>query len=604
MSVEQTEQTPQPRNSAQALRAWTRALERTAKIAREPHTTFPVVIARLADQFESTPALKDPEVTLSYRELAERANRFARWSRDAHLSPGDTVCLLMHNCADYLAIWLGLTRAGLTVALINTHLTGDSLAHSIRIVTPRAIITGRDLAEQIVAIQNSIGRDIACWTHRDEVSSLPRIDDALHEHDGHPLDPAEFPLPSLSDRALYIYTSGTTGLPKAAIVSHLRVMQWTHWFCGMMAITPSDRMYNCLPLYHSVGGVVAACAPLVGGSTVVLRERFSASGFWQDVIEERCTLFQYIGELCRYLVNSPSQNCETAHEIRLACGNGLREDVWIPFQNRFRIPQILEYYASTEGTFSLYNCEGRPGSIGRIPPMLAHRYPVAIIRIDPDTGQPIRDASGLCIRCTAQETGEAIGQISATDQHDRSGFEGYADTTANATKIIHDVFRIGDTWYRTGDLMRRDEKSYFYFVDRIGDTFRWKGENVSTTEVAAILRTCRGIVDAAVYGVAVPGSDGRAGMAALVIDSAFELNEFRRETSNRLPAYARPVFLRIVSTLSRTETFKLQILHLQRLGYNPNENSDALYVYSPSETQYVEMDNLIHTQISSGCRQL
>lgn len=599
MSDTPVSDTSQPHRPPSALSAWIRALERTAKIAQEPETTFPVLIERLADRFESSPALSDPSATLTYRALAERANRYARWACAEQLAPGETACLLMDNCADYLAIWLGLTRAGIIVALLNTHQVGEALAHSIRIVAPRAIIVGAGFAERFAAIRSLIGGDIACWMHGAVDQALPRIDQAIEVIQGQPLDAKERALPSLKQRALYIYTSGTTGLPKAAIVSHFRVMQWTHWFCGMMDITPADRMYDCLPLYHSVGGVVAACAPLVGGASVVLRERFSASRFWQDVIDEQCTLFQYIGELCRYLLAHPSHNNETAHSLRLACGNGLREDVWIAFQKRFRVPQILEYYASTEGNFSLYNCEGRPGSIGRIPPMLAHRYPVALVRSDSDTGEPLRDSQGHCIPCDPNEPGEAIGAILSGPDHGNAVFEGYADKNATSAKILRNIFKAGDAGYRTGDLMRRDEKGFFYFVDRIGDTYRWKGENVSTTEVAAILCKCRGVLDAAVYGVKVPGAEGRAGMAAVVIDSTFDLTEFRETVAQQLPAYARPLFLRIVPVLNRTATFKLQIRELAKQGYDPSRVSDPLYVDLVTESRYADLDGPLYRQLLS-----
>ena len=227
---------------------------------------------------------------------------------------------------------------------------------------------------------------------------------------GDSLDRSEYRPPTIADRALYIYTSGTTGLPKAVNVSHFRLMQWSHWFAGMMDTRPDDRIYNCLPMYHSVGGVVAIGAALVNGGSVVLRERFSASGFWDDVVESKCTIFQYIGELCRYLVNTPARTPEAQHQLRLACGNGMRAEVWEEFQRRFQIPQILEFYAATEGNFSLYNCEGRVGAIGKIPSFLKHRLSMALVKFDFETGEPIRNEEGFCIRCSANEAGEAIGQ--------------------------------------------------------------------------------------------------------------------------------------------------------------------------------------------------
>jgi fatty-acyl-CoA synthase len=299
---------------------------------------------------------------------------------------------------------------------------------------------------------------------------------------GDDLRASEWTPPPLAATALYIYTSGTTGLPKAAKVSHHRVMQWSHWFAGLMDTQPHDRMFNCLPLYHSVGGVVATGATLVGGGAVVIRARFSASDFWRDVRDEHCTLFQYIGELCRYLVNARHQEIETAHSLRIACGNGLRPEVWETFQSRFRIPRILEYYASTEGNFSLYNCEGQPGAIGKIPSFLAHRLPVALLRFDVDSGEPRRNAAGFCERCGTDEVGEAVGLIPGEGKDLAGRFEGYADAEATARKVLRNVFKDGDAWYRTGDLMRRDANGFYYFVDRVGETYRWKGENVSTAK--------------------------------------------------------------------------------------------------------------------------
>jgi fatty-acyl-CoA synthase len=584
------------------LKAWVRALERTAAIGRDPTLTLPVLIGRLAAGRGDAPALLAPESRLSYRGLADAANRFARWGLAQGLARGDVICLLMRNCPEYLAIWLGLSRIGVTVALINTNLTGELLRHSIDIVHPRHVIAGASLSSVLAAVRARLGANVVCWSHGDGGHGLPRLDREVESLPGTPLGPTDCPLPSLADRALYIYTSGTTGLPKAANVSHMRLMQWSHWFAGLADLRAEDRLFNCLPMYHSVGGIVATGAGLVGGGAVVVRERFSVSSFWKDVIAERCTLFQYIGEICRYLLNAPHEARETTHELRLACGNGLRGEVWEPFQRRFRIPHILEYYASTEGNFSLYNCEGRVGAIGRIPPFLAHRMPVALVKHDLDTGAPARNAHGRCIACAGGEAGEAIGQILAADGATR--FEGYADSEASGKKVLREVFAAGDAWYRTGDLMRRDAQGFFYFVDRVGDTFRWKGENVSTTEVAAAISGCRGVAEVAVYGVAVPNAEGRAGMAALVVGADFELAELRRTVAKALPAYARPVFVRIVSTLEITGTFKLRTQELARQGFDPGQVVDALYLDDAARGEYVRLDAPLYQRIVAADQRL
>jgi fatty-acyl-CoA synthase len=585
-------------NKRSPLKAWVRALERTAAIERDRSLTLPLLIGHLAERFGDAPALLSTDAALSYRGLAAACHRYARWGLARGLTRGDTVGLVMANCPEYMAIWLGLSGIGATVALINTNLRGELLAHSLNLVAPRYVIAGASLAEAVRAVRPLLAPGVECWVSGAGVGDLPRLDEAVAGLPGDPLRAGEVRAPSLADRALCIYTSGTTGLPKAANVSHFRLMQWSHWFAGLIDVQPEDRMYDCLPMYHSVGGVVATGATLVGGGAVVLRERFSASGFWKDVVDERCTLFQYIGELCRYLLASPPQAEESRHALRLACGNGLRADVWREFQQRFRIPQILEYYAATEGNFSLYNCEGRPGAIGRVPPFLAHRMPVTLVKFDLESQAPARDAAGRCVRCAPQEPGEALGQI--LSENGATRFEGYTDDAASARKILRDVFAPGDVWYRTGDLMRQDEQGFFYFIDRVGDTFRWKGENVSTTEVAGVIAACPGVADAAVYGVSVPGTEGRAGMAAVVAAPDFNLDELRRALIERLPDYARPLFIRIVTTIELTGTFKLCKQELALEGYDPARVRDALYIDDAASNAYVPLDAALYALLQGG----
>jgi len=584
-------------NKRSPLKAWVRALERTAAIERDRSLTLPVLIGRLAERFGEQPALSSTDAALSYRGLAAACHRYGRWGLARSLGRNDTVCLVMANCPDYLAIWLGLSGIGATVALINTNLRRELLAHSINLVAPRHVIAGASLSEAVREIRPLLDAGVECWVNGEAGGDLPRLDEAVAGLPGEALRDSEVQAPSLEDRALCIYTSGTTGLPKAANVSHFRVMQWSHWFAGLIDVQPEDRMYDCLPMYHSVGGVVATGATLVGGGTVVLRERFSASGFWKDVVAERCTLFQYIGELCRYLLTGAPQAEESHHTLRLACGNGLRAEVWSEFQRRFRIPQILEYYAATEGNFSLYNCEGRPGAIGRIPPFLAHRAPVALVKYDVEAEAPARDAAGRCVRCAPHEAGEALGEIVSANGATR--FEGYTDSAASATKILRNVFAAGDAWYRTGDLMRQDEQGFFYFVDRVGETYRWKGENVSTTEVAAVIAACPGVADAAVYGVCVPSSEGRAGMAAVVVAPDFDLNELRRALVARLPDYARPLFIRVVTAIELTGTFKLRKHELALEGYDLTRVRDALYMDDAAQGAYVPLDSKLHARLKA-----
>jgi fatty-acyl-CoA synthase len=585
-----------------AREAWIRALERTAAIEADPHLTLPALIERQARSFRESPALASREASLSYAELAARSNQYAHWGLSRGLRAGQVAVLFMPNCAEYVAIWLGLTRIGVTVALINTHLIGHALAHAITVAGPRVVLTGAELGPRLAGI--SLAADCEVWVYGDVVQDFRPLGPVLDAFPGEAPAAAAYTAPTLDSTALYIYTSGTTGLPKAAHVSHYRLMRWSQWFAGLMDTRPEDRMYDCLPLYHSVGGVVAVGALLVSGGSVVIRPRFSASDFWRDVKDERCTLFQYIGELCRYLVNAPAQAVETEHSLRLACGNGLRAEVWEAFKTRFRIPRILEYYASTEGTFSLYNCEGKPGSIGRIPSFLTHRLPVALLRVAPDTSELVRGADGFCEPCGANEAGEAVGLFPAEDGARGGRFEGYADTSASERKVLRNVFKEGDAWYRTGDLMRRDAAGFYYFVDRLGETFRWKGENVSTAEVMGALTAAPHVLDGVVFGVAVPGTEGRAGMAALVVDEHFDLGVFRAHIAAQLPAYARPVFVRLVHALDLTGTFKPRKVELVREGYDPAQVSDPLYVVDARSGAYVPLDRELHAAIAAGRRRL
>ncbi len=582
------------------LQAWVRALAMTAPITKNPAVTLPALIDSLGDRFAASPALLSQNESLTYRTLAELTNRYARWALQQGLAAGDVVCLLMPNCPQYVAIWLGITRVGGVVSLLNTNLVSDALAHAINVVAPKYAIVSTTIIDAFAAVVPQIPAQTRIWVHGGDSHRFPRIDREIESIANSSLSASEYRPPTIGDRALYIYTSGTTGLPKAVNVSHFRLMQWSYWFAGMMDTGADDRIYNCLPMYHSIGGVVAIGAALVNGGAVVLRERFSASHFWDDIVESDCTVFQYIGELCRYLVNSPPHPRQTQHRLRLACGNGLGAKVWGEFQRRFRLPRILEFYAATEGNFALYNCEGRIGSVGRIPPFLAHRWSVALIKFDAETGAPIRDDEDFCIQCSTNEVGEAIGRIIDDGSNPAARFEGYSDPAATQAKVLRNVFAPGDAWLRSGDLLRKDRDGFFYFVDRVGDTFRWKGENVSTTEVEAAVGAAPGILEAVVYGVTIPGTEGRAGMVAAVVSPDFDLVTFRGHLIERLPDYARPLFLRIRERLEVTATFKSKRHDLVRDGYHPSITADTIYFNDPVQQRFVQLDNELFESLQSG----
>lgn len=578
-------ETLKPRSAAIA---WGDALAATAAIEKYPSQLLPHIIERLACDHGDAPALLSDTENFSFANLNERMNQYANWAISQGMKSGDCVALMLTNRPDYVAIWLGLSKLGIVTALINTSLTGNSLLHCLRIAKPRHIIAEQQFVPTCGVCSNEL-KDARVWNYVDILrqQSIEAIVPVVGE-----------PVVTIDDIALLIYTSGTTGLPKAARISHRRILSWSLWFKGLLGNTPSDRMYDCLPLYHSVGGIVAVMATLTAGGSTVITGKFSASRFWDDVRRWDCTQIQYIGELCRYLLNSPPGDTDGCGRLRLACGNGLRGDIWKPFQDRFSIPRIVEFYAATEGNFSLFNVEGKPGSIGRIPPYLRHRFPTAIVKYGAPGGQPARGPDGFCIAVDPGEAGEALGRIGRGDGPGR--FEGYTDESESERKILRNVFAAGDAWFRTGDLMRFDAAGFFYFMDRIGDTFRWKGENVSTLEVANVLSGAPGVIDAVAYGVEVPGMDGRAGMALVMADDRFDLRTFRKHAETQLPHYAIPVFLRIASEVAVTETFKHKKTELMADGFDPVGTAGCLYVWRNETVRYEIIDAAIFEKIKAG----
>ena len=356
------------------------------------------MIEELAEKYGDAPALLSDRESFSYRQLDERSNRYARWTLAQGIAKGDTICLLMPNRPEFLALWLGVTRVGGVVAMLNTNLTGHPLAHCINVVSPKHIVVDAEMLASLQSAQPHLTCNAKIWLHGDAAANHQRIDRDVEVLSGEPLNNSERRGLTIEDRALFIYTSGTTGLPKAANINHYRLMLASHAFAAIMNTRGSDRMYDCLPLYHTSGGVLATGSLLLKGGSIVIKERFSAREFWDDVVRWECTLVQYIGEFCRYLVNSPPHPKERSHKLRLVCGNGLRPDVWPEFKQRFAIPQIMEFYAATEGNVTLFNWDGKEGAVGRIPWFLAHRFPIKVVRFDVEQQQPVRDCRRLLHR--------------------------------------------------------------------------------------------------------------------------------------------------------------------------------------------------------------
>jgi acyl-CoA synthetase (AMP-forming)/AMP-acid ligase II len=506
------------------------------------------------------------------------------------------VALLLENRPAFLWHLFGLHKLGAIGSLINTHLVGESLAHAIHICRPRRVVVGSELwsafdevrwrlqeitSEMVdvdVSGNDAIADGAASWNER--VESAAR---------SNPVADARI---TLADQAAYIYTSGTTGLPKAAVVRHNRFFRAAAVWAGLaFRFKPGDVLYNCLPLYHANGLLLATSSVVSAGVTMVLARKFSRKQFWDDIRKTEATSFIYIGELCRYLMNNPASPLDRQHKVRVISGNGLRPDIWRSFKERFGIERIAEFYGSTEGNCITVNALNIEGSVGvRLPGM-------TIVRWNDRTDDFARDSRGRLIKAKIGEPGVLLGEIRR-----RAEFDGYHDRAASERQVVRDAFKPGDAYFNTGDLMREDHLRQLYFVDRLGDTFRWKGENVATSEVQEQLASFPAVQEVNVYGVSVPGAEGRAGMAAMVLRDGqrFDVEALREHVDRGLPPFARPVFLRVLPELNTTSTFKLKKGDLQAQGFDPRLTSDPLYVFQAAQGKYTPITPELFDSIASG----
>ena len=586
------------------ISALNRVLKRIKPVDPESTTLVPDDWEKAVDQWGDHVAVIFEDRQVTYRELDAMANRYGHWIKGRGLRRGDVAALVMPNRIEYLAIWLGFAKAGVATALINNNLTGPALAHSLSISGATQIIADFTTYEGIEAIRGDLPKSAMLWVlglrSEDETSDRRGLDAAVKGASTVRLDKSSRYGMQAKETALLIYTSGTTGLPKAARITHARAQMYMLAFAAATRGGDKDRVYVVLPLYHSTGGLCGVGAALMNGGAVVLRTKFSATHFWNDVVQHQCTMFVYIGELCRYLVNTPPNELETKHKLKLAFGNGLRPEVWKTFQQRFRIPEILEFYGSTEGNVSLFNFDGRPGAVGRIPPYLRSQFNVKLAKFDTDANDEFRGPNGLCVECKPGEIGEAVGKI---ESGARESYTGYADKAASEKKVLHDAFAKGDAWFRTGDLMRQDGDGYFYFVDRVGDTYRWKGENVSTTEIADALSGAPKVKEVTVYGVPVPGMEGKAGMAALVADPDFNIADFAAFSDHAVADFARPVFVRLQKDITTTGTFKYTKTNLVADGFDPKNTKDPMWYRDPDKG-YLKVTPKTFLKLDSGTMRL
>jgi len=576
------------------IKGLSRTLRRVNSIAPDSANLACDDFETAVDAHKQSLAVSFEGASLTYAELDQLANRFASWGRGINLRRGDVVALVMPNRLEYIAIWMGLAKVGVVTALINNHLAGGALSHCLKASGAVHIITDAETLPQVEEVRGDL-RSPVLWTLGPVKGDQRDLAKALRSASALRPDRAVRRGLTAKDTALYIFTSGTTGMPKAARISHSRVQLYMRGFAGSTGSTAKDRIYMTLPLYHATGGLCAAGAALLNGGALILRRKFAASQFWNDVRDENCTMFVYIGELCRYLVNQPVSADERDHKIRLAFGNGLRADVWEQMLTRFGVGDVLEFYGSTEGNVSLFNFDGKIGACGRIPKYLRNKFNVRLITFDVESEQPVRASNGLCIEAPTGQVGECIGRIG---KDARTSYSGYADKAASEKKILRDVFERGDAFFRTGDLMIRDRDDYLYFVDRIGDTFRWKGENVATSEVAGALSAYPGVREVNVYGVAVPGSEGRAGMASLVVDEDFDMKGLAAYVDDTLPAYARPLFVRLAGALETTGTFKYRKIDLVEEGFDPAKTKAPTFFRS-SPRGYIRVTKAVFDKLQA-----
>ena len=573
-----------------------RTLWRMRHVGPDSTRTIADIVEEIAAKRPSSDAVFYQDRTLSYRQFDEGANRIARWAEAQAIKRGEVVALLMENRPEYLMVWIGLIKVGVVAALINTNLRGAALAHCIAISGARHAIVGAELGEAYSDAAAQIEQRPVVWAAGGAFSGARDFDGALASLSPAPIDKSARAGITGKDTALYIFTSGTTGLPKAARFTHMRMLYMMYGFAGALNTTPRDRTYIALPLYHATGGICAVGMALTVGGALILRRKFSAHEFWDDCRTYRATIFQYIGELCRYLLNAPADPRDGEHTIRAISGNGLRPEIWPSFQKRFAIPRIVEFYGATEGNVSMLNYDGTVGAVGRLPRYMRGVFTNRLVGFDIAEEKPVRGRDGFCIECEPDETGEAIGRITKEAGHTFDGYTGEADTKK---KILRDAFEKGDAWFRTGDLMRQDKHGYFYFVDRVGDTYRWKGENVSTAEVAETIHAVGGIAEANVYGVRVPGADGKAGMAAMVAGDGFDLARLHAEVHARLPPYARPLFLRLQASIDHTSTFKQRKVNLVDEGFDPRRTGEPIY-FDDGAGGYVRVDEPLFQALSAG----
>jgi fatty-acyl-CoA synthase len=521
------------------------------------------------------------EQKLSYREANATANRYAAVLAARGVGRGDVVGIMLRNSPNTVLMMLAAVKCGAIAGMLNYHQRGEVLGHSLGLLDAKALVVESDLID---AVDDCGGATVAPTTIEDMERLAATAPTA---------NPQSASAVLAKDTAFYIFTSGTTGHPKASVMTHKRWLSALAIFGGLgLRLKGTDTLYSCLPLYHNNALTVAIGSVINSGGTLALGKSFSASRFWDEVIASDATAFIYIGEVCRYLLNQPAKPTDRAHKVRLIAGNGLRPEIWDEFTSRFGIARVCEFYAASEGNTAFINVFNVPRSTGWA------ALPLAYVEYDPDTGEPLRGEDGRVQRVPAGEPGLLLSPVNKLQP-----FDGYTDPKASEKKLVRNAFRDGDCWFNTGDVMSPQGMGHAAFVDRLGDTFRWKGENVATTQVERALAADKSIEECTVFGVEIPRTGGRAGMAAIKLRDGAEVDgkALAHTVYDQLPAYALPLFLRVVESMEHTTTFKSRKVDLREQAYGPGIE-DPLYVLAGRDDGYVPFYDDYPNEVAAGKR--
>ena len=538
-------------------------------IVRPPSAkrTIGQIFAKHAADHPDRPFIRWNGESMSYGEVNRQVNRYAAVLADRGVGTGDVVGILAKNSPVDLMVILATLKLGAVAGMLNYNQRGEVIDHSMKLLDGKVLVYDPEVAEAYESISpERLPAHVLDFTALDEAAAgKSEVDPAVTKH-----------LPA-STTAFYIFTSGTTGLPKASVMSHNRWLANYDGIGGLaVRLRSSDTMYVALPLYHNNALSVSLGAVLSAGACIAISKQFSASRFWDEIITNRATAFCYIGELCRYLLAQPGKPTDRQHSVRIMVGNGLRPEIWDEFTERFGIDRVVEFYGASELNLAFVNAFDVKRTAGFCP------LPFRVVEYN-DDGTAKRDEQGRLRKVRKGEAGLLIAEISA-----RVPVDGYTDSKDTEKKIIRDAFKDGDEYFNSGDLVRELGFSHIAFVDRLGDTFRWKGENVATTEVEGAFDGIDAVEQAVAYGVEVPGCDGRAGMVAVQLrpEQSIDPKELADQLYRTLPAYALPLFVRFVPEIETTSTFKNRKVELRNEAYS-EIGDDEMWVLSGRSDGYV-----------------